>query len=186
MAETIHQNKPLIILYLDCRYLGILVDSHLTWNDHCKYVAAKATRSLNFLRHCLFNSPGTVRSATYKCIVRPIMEYACPVWFLHAKNINTLERVQNRAAHWAAGSRWSSSSCCWSRSSDVCLKDLKWPSIHQCHIYFSVCQVHDILHNRNSISFPIIFSSPLLPPGLIHSLFDRPHHHLTLIAFRFL
>ena len=161
-------SKPVI------RYLGILVDSHLTWNDHCKYVAAKATRSLNFLRHCLFNSPGTVRSATYKCIVRPIMEYACSVWFLHtAKNINTLERVQNRAARWAAGSRWSSSSCCWSRSSDVCLKDLKWPSIHQRHIYFSVCQVHDILHNRNSISFSDYFQLSIAPTRS-HPLTIRP------------
>ena len=74
-----------------------------------------------------------------------------------AKNINILERVQNRAARWAAGSRWSSSSYCWSKSSDVCLKDLKWPSIHQRHIYFFVCQVHDILHNRNSISFSNYF-----------------------------
>ena len=69
----------------------------------------------------------------------------------------------NRAARWAAGSRWSSSSCCWSRSSDVCLKDLKWPSIHQRHIYFSVCQVHDILHNRNSISFSDYFQLSIRP-----------------------
>ena len=96
------------------RYLGVFVDCHLNWNDHCKYVAAKATRSLNFLRHCLFNCSGIVKSATYKCIVRPIMEYACSVWFLHtAKNINTLEHIQLRAARWAAGSRWNSSSYCW-------------------------------------------------------------------------
>ena len=77
------------------RYLGVFVDCHLNWNDHCRYVAAKATRSLNFLRHCLFNCSSMVKSAAYKCIVQPIMEYACPVWFLYtAKNINTLERVQ--------------------------------------------------------------------------------------------
>ena len=29
---------------------------------------------------------------------------------------------------------------------------LKWPSIHQRHTYFSICQVHDIFHNRNFIS----------------------------------
>ena len=49
---------PMPLYYLDnklisckpvVRYLGVLVDHHLNWNDHCKYVAAKATRSLNFL-----------------------------------------------------------------------------------------------------------------------------------------
>ena len=156
--------KPVI------RYLGVFVDRHLNWNDHCKYVAAKATRSLNFLRHCLFNCPCTVKSATYKCIVWPIMEYACPVWFLHtAKNINILERVQLRAARWAAGSRWNPSLYCWSKSSDDCLKELKWPSIHQRHIYFSICQVHDILHNRNSISFSDHFH-----PSKVHPLNIQP------------
>jgi len=136
--------------------MGIFVDSHLNWNDHCKYVAAKATRSLNFLRDCLFNCSSTVKSATYICIVWPIMEYACRVWFLHtAKNINTLECVQLRA-----GSRWNPSSYCWSKSSDDCLKELKWPSIHH-HIYFTICQVHDIFPNRSSIPFLIIFIYPL-------------------------
>ena len=49
---------PMPLYYLDnklisckpvVRYLSVLVDHHLNWNDHCKYVAAKATRSLNFL-----------------------------------------------------------------------------------------------------------------------------------------
>jgi len=144
--------KPVI------RYLGILVDCHLNWNDHCKYVADKATRSLNFLCHCLFSCSSSVKSSTYKCIVRPIMEYACTVWFPHtAKNINTLERVQLRAARWAAGSRWMPSSYTWSKSSDDCLKELQWPSIHQRHTYFSICQVHDIFHSRSSISFSNYF-----------------------------
>ena len=133
------------------RYLGVFVDCHLNCNSNCQYVAAKATRSLNFLHHCLFNCSSKVKSASYKCIVRPIMEYACPVWFLHtAKNINCLEHVQHQAAHWASGNRWNPSSYCWTKSSDDCLVELKWPSIHQRHVYFSVCQVHDILHHHNS------------------------------------
>ena len=34
-------------------YLGVFIDHHLNWNDHCKYVAAKATRSLNFLHQLI-------------------------------------------------------------------------------------------------------------------------------------
>ena len=37
------------------RYLGVFVDSNLNWNEHCKYVSAKVSRSLNFLRHRLYN-----------------------------------------------------------------------------------------------------------------------------------
>ena len=65
------------------------------------------------------------------------MEYACTVWLPHtAKNINILEHVQLRAARWAAGSRWVSSSYHLSKSSDDCLEELQWPSINQNHVFF--------------------------------------------------
>ena len=152
-------SKPVV------RYLGIFVDRHLNWNEHCKYVAARATRSLNFLRYSLFNCPAAVKSATYKCFVRPMMEYACPVWFLHTtKNINTLEHVQLRAARWAAGSRWNKSSHCWSKSSEDCVRELKWPPIHRRHTYFSICQVHDIFCNRNCTAFSDYFDLSSIRP----------------------
>ena len=108
------------------------------------------------------------------------MEYACSVWFLHtAKNINTLEHIQLRAARWAAGSRWNPSSYCWSKSSVDCLKELKWPSIHQRHTYFSICQVHDIFHNRNSISFSDHFHL-----SKVHPLNIRPASS-TINSYRY-
>jgi len=83
-----------------------------------------------------------------------VLEYACPVWHPYtAKNINVLESVQRKAAHWASNSRWIPSSYCWSKSSDDCLQELNWPSIQIRHNYYSVCYVHDSLHHRNSLPF---------------------------------
>ena len=116
--------------------------------------------SINYLgsKLCFFVKTEYYCDISRQCLVRPIMEYACTIWLPHtAKNINILERVQLRAARWAAGSRWVPSSCHWSKSSEVCLKELQWPPIHQRHKYFSICQVHDIFHNRNSISFSDYF-----------------------------
>ena len=39
-------NKLILSKHVVC-YLGNFVDCHLNWIDHCKYVATKATRSLN-------------------------------------------------------------------------------------------------------------------------------------------
>ena len=40
----------------------------------------------------------------YKCIVRPSMEYASPVWCLYdTSDVNCLDAVQDRATHWACG-----------------------------------------------------------------------------------
>ena len=79
------------------RYLGVFINSHLKWSDHVKYTTAKATRSLNFLWHSLYTCPSSVKAAVYKCIVRPILEYASPVWYLHSSgDIKQLENVQHR------------------------------------------------------------------------------------------
>ena len=58
------------------QYLGILINSQ---DDHVKHLAAKASRSLNYLRHSLFASLLSIKAAAYRCIVHLILEYASPV-----------------------------------------------------------------------------------------------------------
>ena len=41
----------------------------------------------------------------------------------------------------------------WSKSSDECIKEVKWPSIHQHYVYFTICQVRDILHCHNFVNY---------------------------------
>ena len=36
------------------KYLGVVVDSKLSWNDHISYVSSKATKTLNLLRHHMY------------------------------------------------------------------------------------------------------------------------------------
>ena len=85
------------------RYLGLFIISHLKWSDHVKFLSAKATRSLNILRHSLYTYPFSVKAAVYKCVVHPILEYASLVWYLHS-SVKLLESVQHRAAIWVCGS----------------------------------------------------------------------------------
>ena len=95
------------------------LNSHLKWSDHVKHITAKASHSLNYLRHTLFASPPTVKSAAYNCLVRPLLEYVSPVWYLHtARDIDRLEAIQRRAARWVCGSRWNPHSHNWSKSRD--------------------------------------------------------------------
>jgi len=32
-------------------------------------------------------------------------------------------------------------------ASDDCIQELHWPTIQQCHNYYSICHVHDSLHH---------------------------------------
>jgi len=141
-------------------YLGIYINSHLEWNDHVKLITAKASRTLNYLRHSLYTCPLSVKAAVYKCIVCPLLEYASSVWYLYSVgDINCLEAVQRRAARWVRGSHWNAFQKCWSKSSDSCLEQLKWPSLCDRQKYFTICQLHSIFYNHSIISFNRFFSS---------------------------
>ena len=63
-------------------------------------VANRAVKILNFVKQNLTNCPTTIKRQAYLALVRPIMEYASPVWD-HNSDIYKLERVQRRAALWA-------------------------------------------------------------------------------------
>ena len=136
------------------KYLGVHIQSTLSWSHHCKVVSAKARRSLNHLRHSLWGATTAAKSVAYKCLVRPLLEYACQVWSPHtARDISGLESVQRRAARWACGSQWDPISRKWSKSSDDCLNSLRWPSLTDRRSYLSVSTLYDILNNRTSLNF---------------------------------
>ena len=61
---------------------------------------AKVTRSLNVPWHSyIATCPPSVKSAVYKCIVHPILEYAFPVWYLLSSgDIKQLESFQCKGA----------------------------------------------------------------------------------------
>ena len=140
--------KPLV------RYLGIHINCKPDWTDHCKVITAKATRCLNFLRHSMWSAPCSAKSLAYQSIIRPIMEYGCKVWNPYQLgNISMLERIQRRAARWSCGSRWNPITLSWSKSLEVCLRELLWPTLQLRQQYFSILTLYDILHKRCPLNF---------------------------------
>ena len=134
-----HLNSQSIPTNSVVHYLGIYIISHLKWKDHVKHVSAKASRTLNFLRHSFFASLSVVKATAYNCLVRPLLEYASPVWYLHTnKDIKYLEAIQCHAARWVCGSRWNPHSHQWSKSSTSGQQELKWPSLQTRRKYFAI------------------------------------------------
>ena len=81
------------------KYLGVTISKDLKWNTHVSNVCTKANRTHGFLRRNLSSCPQDVKETAYKGLVRPIMEYASPIWDPHGIVVQEeLEKVQNRAA----------------------------------------------------------------------------------------
>ena len=106
------------------KYLGITIQDNLKWENHITSTCNKANRTLGFLRRNLRIGNKKTKEKAYKSLVRPILEYASPVWdpYLN-EEIQQLEKVQRRAARWVQH-RHRQSSCV-----DSMLQDLKWPSL---------------------------------------------------------
>ena len=62
------------------KYLGATTSNDLSWHRHVDAVAAKASRTLGFLRRNLGECSMEVKSTAYTSLVRPVLDYASPAW----------------------------------------------------------------------------------------------------------
>jgi hypothetical protein len=92
------------------RYLGVTLDSRLTWRPHIVQVRKKASQRLGVLG-CLLNSRSglSISNGVLLCkqLIRPIMDYACPVWRYAARGyVKQLQFLQSKCLRIATGALW--------------------------------------------------------------------------------
>jgi hypothetical protein len=97
------------------RYLGVTLNTQLTWSVHVNHVGKKAAQRLAVLGPFLHRRSGlTVINGMllYKQIIHPMMDYTCLIWRLNAHtHIQMLQVLQSKClhivtnAHWCTGNR---------------------------------------------------------------------------------
>ena len=78
--------------------LGVYYNTNGSFNSHITNIISKAKKSLGFINRnsTLFRLPNTYRTL-YMSLVRPILEYASPVWSPYTQgNIDDLETIQHK------------------------------------------------------------------------------------------
>ena len=83
--------------------IGIIISNHLTLSDQVNSVVNKANRVLGIIiKRTVGTSNMNVFILLYKTLVRPILEYAVPMWSPYlVKDVKALESVQRRASRMA-------------------------------------------------------------------------------------
>ena len=80
------------------KYLGITLNSSLTWDDQVNNVIKKANRMLGLISRLGRGVSQQALLCLYKSLVLPILEYGVPSWYVYTrKHVEALERVQRRA-----------------------------------------------------------------------------------------
>jgi len=82
------------------KLLGVHISDDLKWSHHIDAICSKAASRLHFLK-LLARSGASQEDLVcfYTAVVRPILEYACPVWHssLTVAQVDALESIQKRA-----------------------------------------------------------------------------------------
>lgn len=80
-----------------CKYLGLIIPSNLSWDAHITNIVSVASRWLRFVKQRLKHCTSRTKLVAYTHLVRPLLEYADIIWDPHTqKNIACIEGVQNR------------------------------------------------------------------------------------------
>jgi hypothetical protein len=80
------------------RDLGVLMSSDLSWTPQVEEVASKASRMLGLLKNTFRSRDAQLWKCLYSSYVRPLLEFAVPVWSpVLERDIRALERIQRRA-----------------------------------------------------------------------------------------
>jgi hypothetical protein len=92
------------------RYLGVTLDTRLTWSAHVNQVRKRAAQRLGMLGPLLIRRSGlSVGNGVllYKQLIRPRMDYACPIWRSAARShVRKLQVLQSKCLLIAANAPW--------------------------------------------------------------------------------
>ena len=133
--------------------LGIIISKDLTWSGHISTIVNKANQVLGLIRRTVGTANTTTFSLLYKTLVRPLLEYAAPVWNPYlVKDIHAIESVQRRASRLALRQKRGDMSY-----EERCAM-LHWPSLSSRRTYSSLVECYKIVFGlshldlRNSLN----------------------------------
>ena len=82
------------------KLLGVTLSNDLTWNRHVDCIVKKAAKRVYMLYQLKRAGISQLDLVTvYISVVRPVLEYACPVWHTNLPKYlsDSIELIQNRA-----------------------------------------------------------------------------------------
>lgn len=95
---SITLNNNLIEKVNNIKYLGLIIDSHLTWYDHIQYVIKKINPIVAMFKRISCLLTNFTKNSLYFAHIHSRLIYMLPVWGSTTKtNLGFLQVVQNRA-----------------------------------------------------------------------------------------
>ena len=80
------------------KYLGVMVDSHLMFSDHVKYIQSKTVSKIKLLGRAHSFLSQELCISLYKSLILPLFDFNCYIYdCLSSRDAFTLQKLQNSA-----------------------------------------------------------------------------------------
>ena len=101
---SITVNNTIIDKVNSTKFLGVVIDSNLTWADHINLIALKISKSVGILSKLKHSLPRKILRTLYQTLILPHLSYCCSVWSSATKTqLNKLFILQKRAIRHITG-----------------------------------------------------------------------------------
>ena len=108
------------------KYLGLIVDENLTWDDHIDYISVKIRGNIDILKRMKLTFSPESLVLLYKALIEPYFSYCNTVWgYCNETLLDKLQGLKNKVAGVIKRSKFEHT------THPVLLKELRWYNVRQ-------------------------------------------------------
>jgi hypothetical protein len=132
-----HRLKRVVVT----KFLGLMIDENLSWEEHVNYISKKVAKGLGMLRRIRDLVPINTLVDIFSSIILPHFDYCSSVWDNQCRKglRDKLQKLQNRAARIITWSNYEI------RSSQIS-NNLNWPTPEDRRMKQKSCLMFKVYH----------------------------------------
>ena len=173
------------------KFLGVLVDKNMKWNEHISCKCSQISRTIGILHRLKNTLPKSILLTLYQSLIVPYISYGVVAWGSADQNlIKRITQLQKRAIRIISGKKYNSHTSPLFKSLNL----LTFPDIHQleCNkIYAKFCRnelppyITEQLEstNRTPHGYPIRNTTNILPPIAKNKLEQQSIQYTIALAW---
>ena len=81
---------------INFKFLGVLINSRLTWNDDIKTISSKLSKNIGILAEICHNIPSTTLIQLCHTLVQPYLEYCNKIWAASSNSSVTMIFIKQK------------------------------------------------------------------------------------------
>ena len=174
MNNKIQINNTEIMSVEKTKFLGVIINENLTWNDHVMLIKQKIAKSIGVISRVRYCMPRMVLLQLYHTLIEPYLIYCNIIWAAnHSTTVNQLFIMQKKAVRLITFSHWQ----CHTKPLFIRLSLLSVQKINR-------LQLACFMYNARHKLLPVQFTKMFILNTDVHKYGTRHSEHIHRLHYR--